>query len=463
MSDAEIAYRIAEERIEKAVASGPSIGARQFGGTNIGVRQGRPAKTTLSLSPHIDEDGRYSRDHTPELAALDRIPSEIGRLNKLESLHLHDTQVADIAPLAGMQALEWLELSDTQVADLRPVAEIDKLIDGAREWSFNGLHFRRIPATRLDPEGLGRLAEIEDNAERTEKTLAYLKSLDRWPPDPPDAPAQEEILRVAIGPEGAEVAAALPDAQEQRDAIRRACHRRLREAAADLARAAGNRHARLAERARALSGWLDGDLADLDLLEIHLELELLRGVHDRRGERTGEDALTDDEVDALANILTIGPGLVRENDQVEAFDRRVSEETPREEAPELDEAENALMRAARERPDLFGPMLRAYATRFEGAPRNSADGVGRSILSRNTLIAIGTAAAAGVLGARTDAGFMMLVGQWQAIQALMESYGAGFAGWMQFVYETARVHVAALPQGRDLLQRLRGRSDDGAG
>ena len=48
-------------------------------------------------------------------------------LTALQSLDLGDTQVTDLAPLAGLTALQMLRLGDTQVADLAPLAGLTAL------------------------------------------------------------------------------------------------------------------------------------------------------------------------------------------------------------------------------------------------------------------------------------------------------------------------------------------------
>lgn len=99
-------------------------------------------------------------------------------LPKLVSLWLQDTQVTDVAPLATLTGLGSLMLQGSQVTDLRPIRDLPftfKLRSAHR-----GLNFSDTPASTQDAE-LARLAEIEDNEERTRDTLAYLKTLPPWP------------------------------------------------------------------------------------------------------------------------------------------------------------------------------------------------------------------------------------------------------------------------------------------
>lgn len=63
-----------------------------------------------------------------ELHALARLPDQIATLDRLKTLRLNNTQVADIAPLAGLTGLTVLSLNNTQVADITPLAGLTALI-----------------------------------------------------------------------------------------------------------------------------------------------------------------------------------------------------------------------------------------------------------------------------------------------------------------------------------------------
>lgn len=63
-----------------------------------------------------------------ELRALTRLPDQIATLDRLKTLRLNNTQVADIAPLAGLTGLTVLSLNNTQVADITPLAGLTALI-----------------------------------------------------------------------------------------------------------------------------------------------------------------------------------------------------------------------------------------------------------------------------------------------------------------------------------------------
>lgn len=168
-----------------------------------------------------------------DLAALDRLPDALAERTDLESLYLkntnvsrldaiagltsldtlmiHDSKVADLSPLAGLEKLDWLSafhcpiedisplrtltslktllLRGTNVRDFRPVAHLD----------LTDLRIVDTPATEADPE-LQRLAGIRKNEERTEKLLAYLKTL---PADPETPQMQSPAGRpVGLTPKG---------------------------------------------------------------------------------------------------------------------------------------------------------------------------------------------------------------------------------------------------------------------
>jgi internalin A len=73
-------------------------------------------------------DGRHKLDFDKEaFRALEALPPEIGELVELQVLDCDNTQVADLAPIAGMTALRTLGLSGTQVADLAPIAGMTAL------------------------------------------------------------------------------------------------------------------------------------------------------------------------------------------------------------------------------------------------------------------------------------------------------------------------------------------------
>lgn len=61
------------------------------------------------------------------LSNLDRIPNEISRLTRLESLDLSGTQVSNLEPISRLRGLQRLDISRTKVTDLRPIENIKSL------------------------------------------------------------------------------------------------------------------------------------------------------------------------------------------------------------------------------------------------------------------------------------------------------------------------------------------------
>lgn len=93
MSDADRAYELAQAKIAEAARSGV---------------------TELNFS------GEAFR-------ALDRLPPEIGKLTGLQSLDLRNTQITDLAPLAGLTGLRRLNLFNTRITDLASLAGLTGL------------------------------------------------------------------------------------------------------------------------------------------------------------------------------------------------------------------------------------------------------------------------------------------------------------------------------------------------
>ena len=98
---AEIAYRLAEERIARARKTGATV---------------------LSLSEDWTENGEYLTDYDARLGDLETLPPEIKDLSGLATLYLSYTQVSDLSPIAGLTGLRHLEFVHTQVSDLTPLA-----------------------------------------------------------------------------------------------------------------------------------------------------------------------------------------------------------------------------------------------------------------------------------------------------------------------------------------------------
>ena len=147
--------------------------------------------------------------------ALARLPPGIATLDKLLELDLRHTQVADLAPLAGLTGLTTLSLDNTQASDLAPLAGLTGLtqlgLDNSAALDLRpllglralveapelyGLSFANSAAARADPR-IAEIAAIKDNATRAQTLFDYLET---WvPPLPPEAPEPDSFLPVVNG------------------------------------------------------------------------------------------------------------------------------------------------------------------------------------------------------------------------------------------------------------------------
>lgn len=80
-------------------------------------------KAAVRLIAKAKRDGvdRQSFD-TEAFRALEVLPPEIASLDKLRRLDLDNTQISDLAPLAGMAGMTRLSLNSTRITDLAPLA-----------------------------------------------------------------------------------------------------------------------------------------------------------------------------------------------------------------------------------------------------------------------------------------------------------------------------------------------------
>ncbi len=77
-------------------------------------------------------EARYTHPDTlrfgsPDFHALDGLPHEIGLLDNLRELSLHQTKVADIASLRGLENLRTLNLNQTPINDIYPLQGLANL------------------------------------------------------------------------------------------------------------------------------------------------------------------------------------------------------------------------------------------------------------------------------------------------------------------------------------------------
>ncbi len=209
--------------------------------------------------------------------ALDRIPDEIAGIEGLTVVDLDNTRVADLAPLAGLTALQTLWLGNTRVADLRPIRNMRP----PGHSPFDGLAFGGSPFAAATDE-TRRLAAIENRADRTRATLAFLNTLPPWPeplpwerPPEPPPPDPDPAVPLVAGPDGIALAPAPLKPEDADDGVRPILFEALRERATELYRLMNRDEAagRFGER---LTTLLDGGLARLVPLRLHIEVESLR-------------------------------------------------------------------------------------------------------------------------------------------------------------------------------------------
>ncbi|MGC1496710.1 MAG: leucine-rich repeat domain-containing protein [Sulfitobacter sp.] len=318
-------------------------------------------------------------------------------------LYLNGTQIETVETLANLTNLVGLDLEDTSISDLRPLKNLNNLTS---QEAYAGLTYKNCAATKLDPE-LKRLSEIEDNQERTRETLAYLKTLTEWPPSRsrpiPKEPDQDRILSVQITPdEKLDVDAATPTPEELDDRIKRACHTQLKEAVESFIAASGNQHHRLTQRSRSFYEKLDKPFNDLDMLDLHFGIEMLADVLAKRDERKGEDILSAEMVVSLGEIARIGPGLVRDNADVEDFENRRTRDDDLQ-APIDQDVKDALLAKISTSDDIIGELLRSYADQAKGQAPSTRRGLAGTIINRNTIIAATAAVVSGIAINRADA------------------------------------------------------------
>lgn len=486
MSDAEKAYVEAQRLIAEALASG------------VGILELNTEKThyLTTLPPEIADltrittlylNGTQVTDFTPiagmaGITTLTLNNAQIKDLSPLAGmmgitrLYLGDTQISDLTPIAdmtgiislgldftlitdlsplvGMRRLTDLTLARTQVADLRPLLPLSKLAEGS---DLFGLRFDNIPATKRDPK-LAELSKIEDPKERTTKTFAYLREVgENWPPLPASAPDQDTILTVTQFDDGRlDISPATPDAKELTDAVKRKAHALLQQASKSLEQITGNMHPRLSASARTLSLHIDCPLQDIDMLNVHFELEALRGTYERRGERKAEDIFGDEVIDALDKVLMIGPGLVLDNAEVEKLEARRDRYRGEPPTPDVQDAQDKLSDGIAIDPTLFGDTMRGYSVTFkeghaEGSERLQ---VGQGILNKNTLVYVGAFVVSGMAGGPLSAfGNDLLawfIAQSETISILAPTWGRAFEAWITPIVMRAReANVAA----RGILKR----------
>ncbi len=365
--------------------------------------------------------------------ALEVLPEEITRLTALERLDLNGTQISDLRPLTGLKRL-------------------------AQEPFLSGLTFKGCKACEIDAR-IDEISKIEDAKTRARELFAYLEG---WEPPEEEEPEEDALFRVALAGDKLEIAASNPTEAERDEALKWVLHVRLREKAEELARLAGNQHPRLAARARGLFDKLDRDFDDLDMVLVHLDVEDLRAIYERRDSRRGEDVLEPDVVDALSDVVRDGPGLTLDNPDVELLEERKRRYAADPPGPEERVAQDGLSQAVADDPETFGERLRALEQKNLERVDENASGAAQQAVHRNLLIRVGRLA---LTGFKYGGGIVLsaFVGAyWMQIEAVAISYGPSFAQWftsaMAYAQETAGV-LANIDFGA-IASRLTGKRKD---
>ncbi|WP_146343828.1 leucine-rich repeat domain-containing protein [Phaeobacter marinintestinus] len=266
--------------------------------------------------------------------------SPLQGLTALQTLDFTSTQVSDISPLQGLTALQDLYLSRTQIVDLRPLRDLSfdiqtKLgVSGLQiKRSVSGLSFQDTPATRADPE-LARLSEIKEDNNRTQQTLAYLRSLPA-PPAPlpwqvpdvaledrlPDPPAPDAVPRIRWTGDQIDVDHTLLSEQDITDPIKRRMFDRLQKTLEDLKRI-GNRHPEVAGPARRLGDACANGFESADLLDIHIEVATLTDIVASNDARSDAERIDEEDLDIIRKTTRLGPPLTLGNPDVDLFEQR---------------------------------------------------------------------------------------------------------------------------------------------
>jgi internalin A len=378
--------------------------------------------------------------------------SPCSSLTSLRNLRLELTSITDLSPLANLASLKTLTLDGSLATDLRPLCRLSGLaIKPENSLTFwEGLRFNHTPATGSDVE-LARLAEIEDNEQRSRETLVYLNTLPPWPeplpwqpppsvPDaPPPPPDPDQLPQVDISPEGLDLASS-PIAQvDLSDPIKARLYAKLPDAAATLLRH-GNRYPEVAGPARELVSLTSVAFDSADLLDIHLQLAALTDVRTADADRPLLERLDPDCRTALDAVLRIGPGVTLGHPDVDALEVRLAEYARLRQPATVAEGERRVTGALAERKELATERLRKVAGQVSKAGDEGRLPEYRRGFSRNVIIALGavasglTEATQGyVYGEIAIAAAHFLVLHRDAIIATAPAWGQTGYAWLEYI------------------------------
>jgi internalin A len=396
------------------------------------------ALTTLSLS------GTQVSDLTPiaPLTALTLLNlsgtqvsdlTPIAQLTSLTTLNLGGTQVSDLTPIAQLTSLTMLNLNSTQVSDPRPLTALRKLAESPE---INGLSFEKIAAARLDPR-IAEIAKIKGRKIRAVELFAYLEGWEQPVEFNESGPAPSTLFDVQTIDDRLEIADSHPSEAERDDQLKQVLHNRLKVRNTDLERLAGNRFFVLCAKARSLTTRLDGNFDDLDMLNIHLDVEELTRLKDRGAERDGDEPFPQEVADALADVVSIGPGLTLDNGAVELLEKRKRRFAANPFTADQQAAHDDFSTAVAQDPAAFGDRLRALETQVLEREDDSAGAAVQDAATRNILIKFGRLALA--VGAPVATNVLatilappikaFLIAEWPVIAEVAALYGPSFQGW----------------------------------
>ncbi len=492
LAQAEVAFKTAQLAIAKAKAEGATtLILSDYALDQIPVEIG-----TLNTLTELQLVNTQVRDLSPisALSSLSKLSvvfapvEDIGPIEKLTNLvylDLRQTHAKDITPLSNLTKLEVIDLAYIGVHDVAALSALTRLrqINMKNNSVLDFRPFRNIvipeSASERPDDFWGFVQCLNENigdfdpqfSDMLDRGLAgfrnaivYLNDLDDADYDrrlaewrargyqPPAVPEQDDALTLMVIGGKIDLAPATPGADELADPVKIKALERLRSAVETLRRA-GNQHEDIDVVSRRLSAQTEKPLGQLDMLEVHFDLEVCRGIYDRRGERTGEDILSAATIGALDKVCVVGPGLTLDNAEVERLERRRRDYDGPAPTPQNLGHQNALSQSIIATPDLFGDHLRAVSARFPGAAGDHLDRarVAQNAGNRNVVIRFGLWATVGLAGgalggfggAAGTAGWAWLALNGPDIMALSAAWGGTFQAWIAPIVAQAQEIQAA--------------------
>lgn len=313
-------------------------------------------------------------------------------LTGLRVVKLTGTQITDLAPLTDLAGLHTLTLDHTQINDLRPIARLDKLGHGG---GGAALSFKDTAATKSDAR-LARLAQIEDDRERSRETLTYLRTLPPWPklyvpaatadgsPTRPigrvaNAPEQDSALPLIWGDNGFDFFAKSIDT----DPVTDAALSDLRALLEGLRRK-GNQHDDLYRIAGELQERSEGTINDLNMVKLHLSYQKLRRLHQGRAAR--QTKFDDETVSSMEAVFDVLPGVTLADDGVKVLIERQEAERAILLSAAQDEAAVKVLLDVQDPAAPFAPEVKNIAAEVLRQGVNDRLTGTRRILSRNVVV-----------------------------------------------------------------------------